>query len=248
MVGFVTSITIIAALCSVRFRKKSSSAPAPVDHDSHEVTNLLNIESTTPPTTTSLEHEQHPSTSEGPMLENTAQTTQTQNNDTLVKELPLPPALQQHPNVDPKIVKRATSERRLSFNLSMKMPRSFSVARNDQKGNFNDGGNKGKLLKTNESMWMKTKGKLKNEDSVWMKTIILGGKCVPDEEEDVVIYEGKGKKISAYHPRKSTSMSLSRQCSYINPGAFSVPQSHEERIKSINNTCEDNKMKLENSF
>lgn len=173
------------------------------------------------------------------MLENTAQTTQTQNNDTLVKELPLPPALQQHPNVDPKIVKRATSERRLSFNLSMKMPRSFSVARNDQKGNFNDGGNKGKLLKTNESMWMKTKGKLKNEDSVWMKTIILGGKSVPDE--------GKAKKISAYHPRKA-SVSLSRQCSFINPGAFSVPQSHEERIKSINNTCEDNKMKLENSF
>lgn len=63
MVGFVTSITIIAALCSVRFRKKSSSAPAPVDHDSHEVTNLLNIESTTPPTTSALlEHEQHPST------------------------------------------------------------------------------------------------------------------------------------------------------------------------------------------
>jgi len=203
------------------------------------VTNILNIESTTPPTTSALlEHEQHPSTSEAAMLENTTRTTQTQNNDTLVKELPLPLALQQHPNVDPKIVKRTTSERRLSFHLRKKMPKSFSVARNwDQKGNYNDAGKKGKLLKTdNDSMWMKTKGKLKNDDSVWMKTIILGGKSVPDE--------GKAKKISAYHPRKA-SVSLSRQCSFINPGAFSVPQSHEE---IINKMCEDKQMKIYNSI
>ncbi|KAL2317930.1 hypothetical protein Fmac_031806 [Flemingia macrophylla] len=73
---------------------------------------------------------------------------------------------------------------------------------------------KGKL-KTDESMWMKTKGKTPKDDSVWMKTIILGGKCVPNEDEDVVIYEGKGKKISAYHPRKSSSVSFSTQCSSI---------------------------------
>ncbi|TKY57991.1 hypothetical protein E2542_SST15046 [Spatholobus suberectus] len=234
VVGFAACIAIIAALCSVRFRRKSSSAPAPMsDRDSNEVTNGLNA-STTPPsnnmeaTTTSLQHE-HPSTSEATMLENT---TQTQNKETLVKELPLPPALQQHPNVDPKIVKRATSERRLSFNLSMKMRRSFSVARNWDQKEGNGGGQKG-MLKTDESVWMKTKGKLKTDESVWMKTIILGGKCVPDEEEDAVIYEGKGKKISAYHPRKSTSVSLSRQCSYINPDALFVPQPHEERINNI---------------
>lgn len=41
-------------------------------------------------------------------------------------------------------------------------------------------------------------GKLKHEDSIWMKTIILGEKCrVPDEEEGAIIYEGKGKRISA---------------------------------------------------
>ncbi|RDX64696.1 hypothetical protein CR513_56720, partial [Mucuna pruriens] len=239
MIGLATSIAIISVLCSVRFRRKSSTNAPISDHDLDKVTIGLN-ESTTAPsitveaTTISLKRE-HPSTLEATTLENTIQTqTQTQNNDMLVKELPLPPALQQHPNVDRKIVKRATSERRLSFNTSIKMPRSLSVARNwDQKG---DNEKKGKL-KMDESVWMKTKGKLKSEESVWMKTIILGGKCVPDEEEDAVIYEGKGKKISAYHPRKSTSVSLSRQWSYINPDALSVPQPqphpHEEIINTI---------------
>ncbi|KAK7383339.1 hypothetical protein VNO78_29016 [Psophocarpus tetragonolobus] len=237
MVALATSITIISALCSVRFRKKSS-APAPMsDHDSHEEPNALNESTNLPPiivesTTTSLEQE-HPNIVEATTLENT---THKQNHDTLVKELPLPPALQQHPSVDPKIMKRATSEHRLSFNISNKMPRSFSMARNWEQRGFNDGRKKGKLNR-DESIWMKTKGKLKTDDSVWMKTIILGGKCVPDEDDDVVIYEGKGKRISAYHPRKSTSVSLSRQCSYINTGAFS----HPERI---NNIYEERKMKL----
>nr|KYP33300.1 hypothetical protein KK1_045859 [Cajanus cajan] len=234
MVGLAASIAIISALCVVRLRRKSSSTHAPMSHhDSHKVvvTNDLHA-CTTPPsinmeaTTTSLEHEQqHPSTSD-----NTTQT-QTQNNETLVKELlPLPPALQQHPNVDPKIMKRATTERRLSFNLSRKMPRSLSVARNwDHKGS-SVGRRKGKLLKTDESMWVKTKAKMQKDDSVWMKTIILGGKCVPDEEEDAVIYEGKGKKISAYHPRNPSSVSLSRQWS-------SISHDHEERI----NICEEKK-------
>ncbi|CAJ1972916.1 unnamed protein product [Sphenostylis stenocarpa] len=241
MVGLATSITIITALCIVRFRRKSSPPSAMSNHDSHEVLNVLN-ESTIPPTTT-LNHE-HPSTSEGSIMQNTRQT---QNSDTLVKELPLPPALQQHPNVEPRFVKSARSERRLSFNLSKKNPRSLSVTRNwDQKGGKGGGGLKGswktdesvwmktkEKLKADESVWMKTKGKLKRDDSVWMKTIILGGKCVPDEEGDVVIYEDKGKKISAYHPRKPSSISLSRQGSYIsaeNHDALSVHRSPEERI------------------
>lgn len=249
MVGLATSISIITALCIVRIRKKSSQPTSMSDHDSDKVRNVLN-ESTTPPTT-SLEHE-HPSTSEGTTFENTAET---QNNYMLVKELPLPPALQQHPQVNPKFVKRATSERRLSFNLTRKIPRSLSVARNwDQEGG---GWNKGMLksgepvwmktkekLKADDSVWMKTKEKLKRDDSVWMKTIILGGKCNPDEEDDVVIYEDKGKKISAYHPRKSTSISLSRQCSYINPdnpGALTVQKPSAE---IINKTCEEGKVKL----
>lgn len=84
---------------------------------------------------------------------------------------------------------------------------------------------------TKEDNGIGKKEKLKADESVWMKTIILGGKCVVDDDEDVVIYEGKGKKIEAYHPRKSPSfMSLSRQWSSI---SVDVTQSHDERI--INN-------------
>ncbi|KAG2390214.1 uncharacterized protein HKW66_Vig0223800 [Vigna angularis] len=241
MAGLATSITIITALCIVRFRKKSSPPTSISEHYLDKEHNVLINESTTPPTT-SLEHEQ-PSTSEGATLEN----------EMSVKVLPLPPALQQHPQVNPKFVKRATSERRLSLNLSRRMmPRSLSVARNwDQEGGSKKGAlriDEGVLMKTKEKMktddsvWMKTKEKLKRDDSVWMKTIILGGKCVPDEEDDVVIYEEKGKKISAYHPRKHTSSSISSQSSYYinadnpdNPDALSVHKSSEERI---NNTCE----------
>ncbi|KAI3454153.1 hypothetical protein Pfo_010816 [Paulownia fortunei] len=55
--------------------------------------------------------------------------------------------------------------------------------------------------------------KLKHEDSIWKKTIILGEKCkVPDEDEDAILYDENGNRISTYH-RKNTgsSMSFSRQ-------------------------------------
>lgn len=234
MAGLATSITIITALCIVRFRKKSSPPTSISQHYLDKEHNVLINESTIPPTT-SLEQEQ-PGTSEGATL---------LEDEMSVKVLPLPPALQQHPQVNPKFVKRATSERRLSLNLSRRMmPRSLSVA--SKKGALRI--DEGVLMKTKEkvktddSVWMKTKEKLKRDDSVWMKTIILGGKCVPDEEDDVVIYEEKGKKISAYHPRKLTSSSISSHSSYYinadnpdnpdNPDALSVHKSSQET------TCE----------
>lgn len=100
----------------------------------------------------------------------------------------------------------------------MKIPTSLSLAKNWDKKEEND---------------IEKKEKIKGDESVWMKTIILGEKCMPDEEEDGVIYEGKGHRISAYHPRNSVSsapVSLSRQWSSI---ALDVPQSHEERISKI---------------
>ncbi|KAK7321585.1 hypothetical protein VNO77_32382 [Canavalia gladiata] len=183
------------------------------DSDSCEGKKDLNTPTSPSGTVEASQEQKHPRTPEATVLE--INTTETENKSD-IKELPLPPALQ-HPNiVDSKVIKRATSERKLSYNVSKKMPRSVSVPRNwDHKEN---GGRK--------------KMKLKTKESVWMKTIILGGKCVPDEEENAVIYERKGKKISAYHPRQSTSMSLSRQWSQIASSALSVPQSHEERVQS----------------
>lgn len=64
------------------------------------------------------------------------------------------------------------------------------------------------------------------EGSVWMKTIILGERCrVPaEEDDDAVFYDGKGNRISAYHPRTPRSLPVSRTCSYIDP--TSVPRLH----------------------
>jgi len=59
----------------------------------------------------------------------------------------------------------------------------------------------------------KKEKKLKREDSVWKKTIILGEKCrVPQEDDDTILYDEKGNRISTYHPKTpSTALSTSRQ-------------------------------------
>ncbi|KAL6985546.1 hypothetical protein U1Q18_018922 [Sarracenia purpurea var. burkii] len=64
--------------------------------------------------------------------------------------------------------------------------------------------------------------KLKHEDSIWKKTIILGEKCrVPDEDEDdAVMYDEKGNRISAYHRKTQSSLPVSRQTSFIDPNAI----------------------------
>ncbi|KAK7410152.1 hypothetical protein VNO78_00698 [Psophocarpus tetragonolobus] len=197
--GLAASMTIITALCSVRFRKKSSPPSPSPSIDPVEISNELDA---------------------SPSLN-----TETKNANNEVKELPLPPALQQLPK-DPFIserMKRITSERKIPTSLSIKMPRSFSVARNwDQK----EDKNKGNIA-----------GKLKVEDSVWMKTIILGEKCAPDEEDDPVIFEGKGKRIAAYHTKRNTTMSIGRQTSLFDSDALqlSVPKS-ETQDETISTT------------
>ncbi|KAL9313146.1 hypothetical protein ACSQ67_018598 [Phaseolus vulgaris] len=180
--GLAASMAIITALCSGRFGRKSSPPPPTLDPAE------LSKESDTSQTSKTEEKDSN------------------ENENEKEKELPLPPALQQIP-VDPFIserMKRVTSERRVPLSLSIKMPRSLSVARNwDVKEE-------------------KVKGpKLKAEDSVWMKTIILGEKCVPDAEDDPVIFEGRGKRISAYHTKRHTVVSISRQTSFIDPDALS---------------------------
>lgn len=55
--------------------------------------------------------------------------------------------------------------------------------------------------------------KLTREDSVWKKTIILGEKCrIPDEDEDDIILDENGQRITTFH-RKQSCSSLSRQSS-----------------------------------
>lgn len=68
---------------------------------------------------------------------------------------------------------------------------------------------------------------LKHEDSLWKKQIILGEKCrVPnenEEEDDTIIYDENGHKITAYHkkpPGPAGSLTMSRQSSEIDTNAI----------------------------
>ncbi|MCD7469881.1 hypothetical protein HAX54_009292 [Datura stramonium] len=69
----------------------------------------------------------------------------------------------------------------------------------------------------------KITSKLKHEDqSIWKKQIILGEKCkVPNQdEEDTVLYDESGNKITTYHPKQLSAMSMSRQSSDIDANAI----------------------------
>jgi len=214
--SFAATIAIITTICSFRFRRKSE--PTPPKAEPLDTTNETAVD-TKESVSSKHEHEHENS----PPIEKTEQKSETENNEFMIKELPLPPAML-HPkeSFTPNNMKRAASERKTSFSLSLKMPtlpRNLSIAKNWDH------------LKEE-----KFKPLVKTEESVWMKTIILGDKCVPDEEDDPVIFEGKGKKISAYHPKtiSSMSMSVSRQNSFLDSDALCASQSHTQEDK-INN-------------
>lgn len=118
------------------------------------------------------------------------------------QELPLPPA-RKHSNESHsynRLPRAASSNNNLKMNLSVKIPRSRSVSKHRQDGK---------------------KEKLKREDSIWTKTIILGEKCrVPDDDDDAIIYDGKGNRISTYRLRTPRSLTVSRTNSMIDQDAI----------------------------
>lgn len=62
--------------------------------------------------------------------------------------------------------------------------------------------------------------KLKHEDSIWKKTIILGERCRVPDEDDTLVFDEKGNRISTYHPKTPSSLPVSRQTSAIDPDAI----------------------------
>ncbi|KAK4372918.1 hypothetical protein RND71_008302 [Anisodus tanguticus] len=62
----------------------------------------------------------------------------------------------------------------------------------------------------------------KDEDSILKKQIILGEKCkVPaDEDDDTILYDEDGNRISAYHPKPPIGLIISRQSSNIEEDAI----------------------------
>ncbi|KAA0064730.1 putative transmembrane protein [Cucumis melo var. makuwa] len=178
--GMAAAIAMITTLCGVRSRRRStpSEASSPTATENNKAEENVSPTTTTPSLATAANPSDRETENEGE-----------------VKELPLPPKMQQVTSSSPpnQILKSA-SERKLNHmrSMSIKVPRSLSVVRN----HLDEGR-------------QRRKEKIKGEDSIWTKTIILGEKCKVSDEEDGIIYEGKGKKITAYHPRAPSSMSIS---------------------------------------
>ncbi|CAN6682406.1 unnamed protein product [Malus baccata var. baccata] len=215
--AMAATIAIITSLCSFRRKSSSSSSESPASKEAEE---------------SDVGKAQ---TSEAALGETGNKTSQQDtetdrgNDDSrMSKELPLPPRMKNSGqlysgNLDTKIqIKKSASERRLLSNLSLKLPRSLSMARKD---------------KVKEEYNKRKNGKLKPEDSVWMKTIILGEKCKVPEEDEAVIYDAKGRRIPAYHPR-------SRQSSFIDPNA--LLDQNMKRVELENKINQEAEHKQEN--
>ncbi|KGN47811.2 hypothetical protein Csa_018925 [Cucumis sativus] len=175
--GMAAAISMITTLCGVRSRRRST----PSEDSSHAAADNKTDENVSPTTTTPFQAA-NPSGGEA-------------ENEGEMKELPLPPKMQQVASTSPPSqISKSASERKLNHmrSMSIKVPRSLSVVRN----HLDEGR-------------QRRKERIKGEDSIWTKTIILGEKCKVSDEEDGIIYEGKGKKITAYHPRAPSSMSIS---------------------------------------
>ncbi|KAF5444761.1 hypothetical protein F2P56_033866 [Juglans regia] len=200
VVGIAAAIATITALCGSRFRKRTSPPSAPPPFETAEKPGLVDSTAITMTMTSS------PPTKAAEPVESEDTL---ENKEPQVKELPLPPAMKQvRESYSCRNMTNTSSYRKASMNLSMKLPRSLSLARREEN--------------------RQRKEELKMKDSIWMKTIILGEKCKVPDEEDAVIYDGKGKRISAYHPRTPSMISLSRGLSFNEPDLLPPPEEHVE--------------------
>ncbi|KAJ4709042.1 Phosphatidylinositol 3,4,5-trisphosphate 5-phosphatase [Melia azedarach] len=208
MAWITATIAMITALC---IRKKSAPPPnSSVNKGAEEKKSSEDLSDTSKDNTATPDQETTIMTPPSPQAARTSTDEeegeeQKLENDNVRRELPLPPAM--------KTLRGAYSCNNLTRTMSMrrvdtssmmsmkKMPRSISVRNDDVHNN-----NKKKKKKA---------GILKTEDSVWKKTIILGEKCRPDEEDDGIIYDNKGNKITAYHKKTQSNYSLSRTSSRV---------------------------------
>ncbi|KAM6541838.1 hypothetical protein CsatB_006285 [Cannabis sativa] len=205
------AIAIISGLCGVKYRKKSSSPSpslslSPSSSTKQENNEDIILDSPSPPHSSFFPF----SHQDVELHENKAQDTSYNNR-------------KEEASFHPKKVMRGTySFKELKKTItagssSIKVRRSLSlIARGRPESQIK---NEDTINSSSNDDTTKKKGKRKmdHQESIWMKTIILGEKCkVSDEEEEAVIYERKGKKISAYHPRTGSSLSISRQSSFIN--------------------------------
>ncbi|PSR91326.1 Regulator of nonsense transcripts 3B like [Actinidia chinensis var. chinensis] len=198
LIAFIAAIvTLISPLCV--FRKKSpppSASPRKTTENPKEATSPPNDATTITITDTTMEP---PSA------------TQSQTGEEPQLPLPPPPGMAHVRSASSCHYRTnsSTSESKLLSSMSMRVQ---------------GGGGMGwrQPPRREEQQHDKKRGdkKLKPEDSVWKKTIILGEKCRVPDEDDTILYDEEGKRISTYHPKNPGSLPVSRQSSYIHPDAI----------------------------
>lgn len=211
LAGMAAAVAVSTTLCGIRFGKKSETKDSPSNEGDGNLT--FNTPSS-------------PSASTSP-----SETTKTAGEEASVKsqdgkenevpgrmELPLPPAKQLREAFScNNFMTKSASTRQFAKNMSMKMPRSMSMARRDhhREDKYNQ----------------KKKAKAKHEDSVWMKTIILGEKCKRRNEDEPEIYDANGDKISANHRKSTSSVSISTQSSFGDVNAVASQEGEKKVTK-----------------
>ncbi|GKC92840.1 hypothetical protein Tco_1158282 [Tanacetum coccineum] len=191
------TIAIVSFLCGKKKRKRSVSSkkPTPKAEENTEV-----VVSTTP-TNSSANEATHVDIQDKKDSRPTPESTIQEE----IKELPPPPRLASlrassyHVPSSSKTFHNA----KLTSSMSMRLSGRFKGLRKGSKRHDND-----------ENF---DNDKLTREDSVWKKTIILGEKCrIPDEDDDDIILDENGQRITTFHRRQSCSSSISRQSSDVN--------------------------------
>ncbi|KAL9688457.1 hypothetical protein QQ045_032878 [Rhodiola kirilowii] len=194
------TLAVISALCGSRFRKKTTSDKTDQQPDQTEQKS---------DTITCAPNQPHPSLLSDDRPSDDA--------------LPPPPARRQldiagSQSMKPKSNFSITESNKLS-SMSMKVGRSLSMSMRWSKKDVTSA-SAAVATSSSSSEQKKLKAKLEKEDSIWMKTIILGEKCRVEDEDDAVIFDDRGIKVTAYHPKTPSSLPVSRTASYIDQDAI----------------------------
>ncbi|PSS01259.1 Phosphatidylinositol 3,4,5-trisphosphate 5-phosphatase [Actinidia chinensis var. chinensis] len=208
LIAFMAAIvTLISSLCVSRKKSPPHSASQRKTTENPEVANSPQNEATTT-TTTDTTMEPEP-----PSATHIAKDVATQPQTGEEPQLPLPPPpgmthLRAASSCHYRMSSSA-SESKLLSSMSMRVQGGGGMGSRQQS-------------RREEQQHEKKRGdkKLKHEDSIWKKTIILGEKCRVPDEDDTILYDEKGNRISTYHPKNPGSLPMSRQSSYIDPDAI----------------------------
>lgn len=198
------TIAIFSSLCGSLTKKKSP--PPPISSNTRDNNENSFVNGTTSPKETSPRYD-------ASFKRNSTDQRQLQGEESIFLQQPLPPPPSMRANsnlransMTPTTHSRSNSSQgKLSASVSMRAFGGSLGSRQSSRREDSNYDNKKRDKKLS-----------KDEDSIWKKQIILGEKCkIPaDEDDDTILYDENGNRISAYHP-KPIALTISRQSSNI---------------------------------